>query len=165
MLFRSAGMKWKHYNYENSNVKVRDNYGKVTYYDDDFEKIESTLEEKELKTPSSYRTIPLQRWLNEIMYVYMLYVMKQKGYTEKGQLNDEYIFVNRLGHALSTDYLWDTLDKILKRHNFKHLSVYELRHLFATRCVDVNIPINQIQQYLGHSLASKIGRASCRERV
>ncbi len=150
----SAGMKWKHYNYENSIVKVRDNYGKVTYYDDDFEKIESTLEEKELKTPSSYRTIPLQRWLNEIMYVYMLYVMKQKGYTEKGQLNDEYIFVNRLGHALSTDYLWDTLDKILKRHNFKHLSVYELRHLFATRCVDVNIPINQIQQYLGHSLAS-----------
>ena len=74
--------------------------------------------------------------------------------SEKGQLNDEYIFVNRLGHALSTDYLWDTLDKILKRHNFKHLSVYELRHLFATRCVDVNIPINQIQQYLGHSLAS-----------
>lgn len=150
----SAGMKWKHYNYENSIVKVRDNYGKITYYDDDFEKIESILEEKELKTPSSYRTIPLQRWLNEIMYVYMLYVMKQKGYTEKGQLNDEYIFVNRLGHALSTDYLWDTLDKILKRHNFKHLSVYELRHLFATRCVDVNIPINQIQQYLGHSLAS-----------
>lgn len=150
----SAGMKWKHYNYENSIVKVRDNYGKITYYDDDFEKIESILEEKELKTPSSYRTIPLQRWLNEIMYVYMLYVMKQKGYTEKGQLNNEYIFVNRLGHALSTDYLWDTLDKILKRHNFKHLSVYELRHLFATRCVDVNIPINQIQQYLGHSLAS-----------
>lgn len=150
----SAGMKWKHYNYENSIVKVRDNYGKITYYDDDFEKIESTLEEKELKTPSSYRTIPLQRWLNEIMYVYMLHVMKQKGYMEKRQLDDEYIFVNRLGHALSTDYLWDTLDKILKRHNFKHLSVYELRHLFATRCVDVNIPINQVQQYLGHSLAS-----------
>ena len=43
---------------------------------------------------------------------------------------------------------------MLKRHNFKHLSVYALRHLFATRCVDVNIPINQIQHYLGHSLAS-----------
>ena len=84
----------------------------------------------------------------------MTYIMKQKGYTKKEQLDDEYMFVNSLGNALSSDYLWDTLDKILKRHNFKHLSVYDLRHLFATRCVDVNIPINQVQQYLGHALAS-----------
>ena len=46
----------------------------------------------------------------------MLYVMQQKGYTNKKQLDDEYIFMNSLGHALSSDYLWDTLDKILKRH-------------------------------------------------
>ena len=147
-------MKWKYYNYKDSNIKVHDNYGKITYYDENFEKVKSTFEEKDLKTESSYRTIPLQKWLNEIMYQYMLSIMKQKGYTKKGQLDDEYIFVNSLGNALSSDYLWDTLDKILKRHGFKHLSVYQLRHLFATRCVDVNIPINQIQQYLGHSLAS-----------
>ena len=150
----SSGMKWKYYNYKDSNIKVHDNYGKITYYDENFEKVKSTFEEKDLKTESSYRTIPLQKWLNEIMYQYMLSIMKQKGYTKKGQLDDEYIFVNSLGNALSSDYLWDTLDKILKRHGFKHLSVYQLRHLFATRCVDVNIPINQIQQYLGHSLAS-----------
>ena len=150
----NSGMKWRNYSYEDSNVKVRDNYGKITYYNEDLEKIKSTFEEKDLKTPSSYRTIPLQRWLNEIMYEYMLLVMKQKGYTKKEQLNDEYIFVNSLGNALSSDYLWETLNKILKRHNFQHLSVYQLRHLFATRCVDVNIPINQVQQYLGHALAS-----------
>ena len=109
------------------NTLLRDNYGKVTYYDDNFEKIESTYEEKDLKTPSSYRNIPLQNWLNNLMHTYMLYVMKQKGYTNKKQLDDEYIFMNSLGHALSSDYLWDTLDKILKRHNFKHLSVYQLR--------------------------------------
>lgn len=150
----NAGMKWKHYSYENAIVKVRDNYGKITYYNDNFEKVESTFEEKDLKTPTSYRTIPLQNWLNQIMYEYMLFVMQQKGYTQKEQLDEQYIFVNSLGNALSSDYLWDTLDKILKRHNFKHLSVYQLRHLFATRCVDVNIPINQVQHYLGHSLAS-----------
>ena len=150
----SSGLKWKHYNYEESNVKVRDNYGKITYYDENFKKIKSSYEEKDLKTLSSYRTIPLQKWLNQLMYAYMLYIMKKKGYIKKEQLDDEYIFVNSLGNALSSDYLWDTLDKILKRHNFKHLSVYDLRHLFATRCVDVNIPINQIQQYLGHAMAS-----------
>ena len=31
----SSGIKWKHYNYENSNIQVMDNYGKITYYDDD----------------------------------------------------------------------------------------------------------------------------------
>lgn len=150
----NGGMKWKHYSYEDANVKVRDNYGKVTYYDDNFEKIESKFEEKDLKTPSSYRNIPLQKWLNNMMYAYMHYIMQQRGYTKKEQLDDEYIFMNSLGHALSSDYLWDTLDKILKRNNFKHLSVYQLRHLFATRCIDVNIPVNQIKQYLGHALAS-----------
>ncbi len=150
----SAALKWKYYNYEESNVKVRDNYGKITYYNDNFEKIQSTNEEKDLKTPSSYRTIPLQKWLNNIIYAYMLYVMEQKGYTKKEELDNEYMFVNKLGNALTTDYLWMTLNRILKRHNFKHLSVYDLRHIFATRCVDVNIPVNQIQQYLGHTLAS-----------
>ena len=149
-----GAMKWKHYSYEDANVKVRDNYGKITYYDDNFEKIKSAIEEKELKTLSSYRNIPLQKWLNDLMYTYMLYIMRQRGYTRKEQLDNEYIFINSLGNALSSDYLWDTLDKILKRHNFKHLSVYQLRHLFATRCIDVNIPVNQLKQYLGHSLAS-----------
>jgi len=150
----NGGMKWKHYDYEKSTVKVRDNYGKITYYNDNFEKIKSAIEEKKLKTLSSYRNIPLQKWLNEIMHEYMLCVMNEKGYTKKEQLDEENIFTNSLGNALSSDYLWTTLDRILKRHGFKHISVYQLRHLFATRCVDVNIPINQIQQYLGHSLAS-----------
>lgn len=37
----SGGMKWKHYGYEDANVKVRNNYGKITYYDDNFEKVKS----------------------------------------------------------------------------------------------------------------------------
>ncbi len=150
----NGGIKWKHYSYEESNIKVRDNYGKITYYDDNFEKIESTYEEKELKTPTSHRTIPLQKWLNDIMYLFMLSELKRRGYSKKSQMDEEYIFINALGNPLSSDYLWDTLDKILKRHGFKHISVYQLRHLFATRCIDVHIPINQIQQYLGHALGS-----------
>ena len=150
----SGGIKWKHYNYEGSYIELHDNYGRVTFYDDDFNKIETKNIEKELKTPSSYRKIPLQKWLNDLMYLYMMYVMKQRGYSEFSSMANENIFINSLGNALSTDYLWSTLDTILKRHNFTHLSVYDLRHIFATRCVDVNIPINQIQQYLGHTLAS-----------
>lgn len=150
----NGGIKWKHYSYKESNIKVRDNYGRITYYDDNFKKIESTYEEKDLKTASSYRTIPLQKWLNELMHLFMLSEMKQKGYTSKEQMEDNYIFVNNLGNPLSSDYLWDTLDRMLKRHDFKHVSVYQLRHLFATRCVDVHIPINQVQQYLGHTLGS-----------
>lgn len=124
------------------------------YNNDDFEKIESVYEEKDLKTESSERTIPLQKWLNDIMYLYMLYIMKLRGYRCKEQLDNEYIFMNSLGNALSSDYLWDTLDRILKKHNFTHLSVYQLRHLFATRCIDVDIPVNHVQQYLGHALGS-----------
>ena len=88
------------------------------------------------------------------MYEYMLFVMKKRNISDKQKLDEEYIFINGLGNPLTSDYLWDTLDKILKRHNFKHVSVYQLRHLFATRCIDVNIPINQVQHYLGHTLAS-----------
>ena len=150
----NGGIKWKHYSYEESNIKVRDNYGKITYYDDNLEKIESTFEEKELKTPTSHRTIPLQKWLNDIMYLFMLSELKRRGYSKKSQMDEEYIFINALGNPLSSDYLWDTLDRILKKHGFKHISVYQLRHLFATRCIDVHIPINQIQQYLGHALGS-----------
>lgn len=149
-----CGLKWKHYNYKNSSIKIHDNFGKITYYNKNFERVSSSSEEKELKTPSSYRTIPLQNWLNELLYSYMKKVMKEHGFSKQVEMSERYIFTTSLETAPTTDYLWDTLDKLLKRNNFKHLSVYSLRHLFATRCIDVNIPINQVQQYLGHSLAS-----------
>lgn len=149
-----CGLKWKHFDYKNSSIRVKDNFGKITYYDENFERISSTSIEKELKTVSSNRTIPLQSWLNELLYARLQKVMATQQNENEIEFADRYIFMTNIGTAPTTDYLWGTLDKILKRHNFNHLSVYSLRHLFATRCIDVNIPINQVQQYLGHTLAS-----------
>jgi len=149
-----GGLKWKHYNYDNSEVEIEDGFGLVTLYDDDFNKIETITEDKDLKTQPSYRTIPLQSWLNELLYYYMQYVLNEKGITSKNEIDDCYIFTNNLGNPLTSDYLGDTLDKILNKHDFPHTNPRNLRHLFATMCVNAGITINQLQNYLGHALAS-----------
>ncbi len=149
-----GGIKWKHYDYKKSWISVNDNYGSLTIYDEEFNKVKSINEEKDLKTLSSKRIIPLQTWLNELMNEYLKSQLEKKDLKNKSQINEENIFINSIGNPLNSDYLGSTFSRILKRNDFPHISVYELRHLFATRCIDVNIPINQLQQYLGHALAS-----------
>ena len=150
----NGGVKWKHYNYENSEVNIEDGFGIVTLYDDDFNKIETVTEDKDLKTVSSYRTIPLLSWLNELIYYYMQHIMNEKGAMSKAEIDECYMFTNELGNPLTADYLGDTLKDILKKHDFPHTNPRNLRHLFATMCVHAGITINQLRDYLGHALAS-----------
>jgi len=64
------------------------------------------------------------------------------------------MFTNGLGNPMTADYLFGTLKEILEKHNFPHTNPRSLRHLFATMCVNAGITINQLQDYLGHALAS-----------
>ena len=42
------------------------------------------------------------------------------------------------------------LSSITKANNLPHISMHSLRHMFATACIELNVPLEKISKALGH---------------
>lgn len=63
----------------------------------------------------------------------------------------DYVFVNDLGKLYLPDHITHLFHKIIKKHNLKHLRFHDLRHSCASILVNKNVPMKNIQDWLGHS--------------
>ena len=70
--------------------------------------------------------------------------------TDESELDNESIFRTKLGN-ISADYLRHRLNNVLDKYNLKKVTVHELRHTFATRCLESGIDMKTLQMLLGHA--------------
>ena len=63
----------------------------------------------------------------------------------------DYVFVNDLGKLYLPDHITHLFHKIIKKHHLKHLRFHDLRHSCASILVNKNVPMKNIQDWLGHS--------------
>ena len=106
-----------------------------------------------LKTVSSNRTLPLlpeieQRILKrkeEIEHNKLLY----KSSYNKNYL--DYVFVDDLGNLYLPDFVTHYFWRLIKNNNLKHIRFHDLRHSCASLLVNNNVPMKNIQEWLGHS--------------
>lgn len=64
--------------------------------------------------------------------------------------DDDFVFKSSVGTQLSTDRLNKTLAKIQKRHNLKRITIYSLRHTYATGKCNADINLEKVRLLLGH---------------
>ena len=83
------------------------------------------------KTANAKRTIPLTKKLKTIFKS-----IKQE---------NEYIF------NYKADVIDSNMKSICKSINLNDFTVHSLRHTFATRCIENNIPVKIVQKWLGHA--------------
>lgn len=95
------------------------------------------------KTPSGYRTIPLNKWA-----LYALEILKKEvSVSNKRNL----VFSTKDGNFYSERYLADVFDKILKTCNIPHKKLHCLRHTFATQMIREGMNIIALSKILGHT--------------
>jgi integrase len=107
--------------------------------------------EKDTKNESSNRVIYIPNSTIELLKKYKL---QQKKYSlEYGfKFNEnDFMFADNFGKALSMNYPYKTLQKILKKNNLSKLRFHDLRHTSATLMFNEGVPFELISKRLGHS--------------
>ncbi|MPM05394.1 Tyrosine recombinase XerC [bioreactor metagenome] len=105
------------------------------------------------KTKSSMRTLPLVPQFREKL----LAVKQQQEENQKlcgnsyGKDYKGYVCVNEMGDLTKPSYITDTFQKVLKRNGLRKIRFHDLRHSCASMLLRNNVPMKQIQEWLGHS--------------
>lgn len=114
---------------------------------------QTEIEQQSAKTKSSLRTLPLIGSFRE-------YFMQVK---EAQELNkqvcgncynyeyDGFVFVDELGERMRVEYLTNAFPKFLESHGLRHIRFHDLRHSCASLLLANDVPMKQIQEWLGHS--------------
>ena len=144
----ALGLKWKAIDFDNKKVYIEHKVIQVTI---DHKTI--LCKSSQLKTSSSTRELPLLPQAEAILKNAKTKQNEQKMLLGKKYFNqyDEYVCVDDEGKLITPSRLTHTFNKILKQSKLKHIRFHDLRHSCASIMLSQNIPMKQIQEWLGHS--------------
>ena len=146
-----CGLKWKAVDLKRQYLSVENAVKEIDLYDDNYKVIGHKIVDSDLKTEGSYRVIPI----NARLYT-MLNKLKQdkkRMYRELGLKWDDnqYVFLNQNGGPYVSQRLGKKITQFIRQNKLEKVTVYGLRHSFATRCSEKGVPDVVLKELMGHS--------------
>jgi len=137
--------------FQNDIVHINNAYKEWEVYDDNMVKVGHKRGDGDLKTPESYRDIPMHPRLKRLLL--MIKSERMVEYQIRGKKWDEndYIFLNEDGNPYVSENLTNKMPKFIKKYNLEHLTTYGLRHSFATLCSTLGMPPEVLHVIMGHA--------------
>lgn len=143
-----VGLRWESIDFKNDVFVI--NHTVVTFNLDGKHVIHAS---DTTKTKSSMRSLPLIPFIKEKL----LAIKEEQEFNRKLCGNSynteylEYVCVNELGERLRPGYITTTFPKILEEYGMRRIRFHDLRHSCASLLLANNVPMKQIQDWLGHS--------------
>lgn len=138
------GLRWQSIDFRRKTITIENKVVNVE---------KEVISSEVLKTLSSNRTLPLLPEIEDLL-------LKRKAEIEHNKIlygksynyrYEDYVFVNDLGNLYLPDYVTDYFGNLIKKNNLKHIRFHDLRHSCASLLANKNIPMKNIQEWLGHS--------------
>jgi len=142
------GLKWDAVDFERNTISIRHTITSCTIDGKDIIYASDTT-----KTKSSRRTLPLAPFIRERLL--RLHEEQKKNKKLCGRAYNknylEYICVNEIGDLIKPDYVTDGFRNFLRVNGLRVIRFHDLRHSCASLMLANNVPMKQIQEWLGHS--------------
>lgn len=142
---------WKNIDMNKNIIHIRNAYKEITVYDNDLKKKATKRILSDLKTPQSVRDVPLHPRLKKLLLKIKTDRMIEYKRLGKKWNEDNYIFLNENGEPFVAERLTNKMPKFIKKYNLEHMTVYGLRHSYATLCSSEGIPPEVLHILMGHS--------------
>lgn len=143
------GLKWSDIDFNTGTLTVNRTLQRVTEIDRNGNR-ESKVIEQLPKTKNSIRTIPIPK--NILVKLKDHKVQQSKNKLQIGDLysNNDYVFCDKLGYPLDDKRPNRNLKSILTKLGVEPLKFHGLRHTYATRLFEANVPPKTVQVLMGH---------------
>ena len=109
-----------------------------------------------MKTKSSYRTLPLIPFIEEVLLAEKARQEEMKALLRGGYSRKylDYVCVDAMGNLIPPAYLTSHFPYILRDLGIKRIRFHDLRHSCASLMLANGVPMKMIQDWLGHSSMS-----------
>ena len=149
-----TGLQWDDVDFNNKVIHVRHS---MTYFSNAEKKY--VFEMHPTKTNKGLRDIPLSK--NAANALRQQHFIKQKMINSGREplvAYDNLVFVTKNNRPSTQFLVSESIDAILQRIHkkypemeFEHFTPHCLRHTFATRCLEANVPLKTVSSLLGHT--------------
>lgn len=143
-------LKWSDINFTTKELKVEKSIKQVNIIESDSSREYKTI----LQTPkskNSIRTVPIPSNLISLLKKYKSQQLQEKLKAGSSYIDSDFIFTTELGTNIDARNLTRSYERILKSANIPYKKFHSLRHTYATKLFEANVPLKTVQTLLGHS--------------
>ena len=144
------GLQWRDIDFENNLLSVNRTFNRVKNFDPN----KDSKTELVLGTPkskNSIRTIPLNKLIMGEFHAYKSHQDKEKSDAGEAYQDLDFVFANPIGAPIEPRTYQDFFKRMIKKAQIKDTNFHALRHTFATRALELNLPIKVVSQIMGHA--------------
>ncbi|SHK39601.1 Site-specific recombinase XerD [Hathewaya proteolytica DSM 3090] len=144
------GLKWQDINYDEQTIDIKRSVKNVANIDSNGNKRYQIVVQAP-KTRGSARTIPMPSKLITSLKNHKRMQLQEKFRAGSSYNDNDFIFTTELGTNIDASNLLKKFKKILLKANIPYRKFHALRHTFATKLFENDVPIKTVQELLGHS--------------
>ena len=144
------GLKWNDINFKTKTITITRSLKKVTFINADGSRRSEYIEQTP-KTKSSIREIPISESVLKCLKDQEKIQKLNKLYIDNSlYINSDYVFTDKIGNTIDKNKPNRHFRAILEKLDITPIKFHSLRHTFATRLFEKNIPVKTVQSLLGH---------------
>lgn len=146
------GVKYSDVDYINRTLRVQRQLGKkLNTKKEDFPPETYGKQEVRLKTPSSYRTLPIPDYVFEAILEQREIYERNKRRRSMVFEDNGYICCSTTGKPRSKDFHWSHYKKLLEDNNLPNIRWHDLRSTFCTILLKNNFNPKAVSKLMGHA--------------
>jgi integrase len=140
-------LTWDNVNFGSRSITVKTSVSRIK----DPDTKESAILFAEPKTKAGRRTVPILDSLVPVLQAHRERQDEEKAKAGSAYNERNLVFCSNVGTVIEPRRVRAMMDKIADKAGIEHITFHALRHTFATRMLEAEVPAKVVQDILGHS--------------